>query len=192
MADRMSNDPSTPTHSPAKTPVVPTRSSPRTNTVKSLAEPTSRALKIKWTPDMDQAMIDTFLEQVALGRKGDNGFKREAYQIAADAITKHTNVVLKWQNVSNRLRYYKREYTTVKDMLAASGFGWDNERMVVTTPDEVWEEYLKSHPRAEKFCDKRIERMDDLATIVGSNQASGHFVQGNRSIAAPASSSRLQ
>ncbi|XP_058111091.1 uncharacterized protein LOC131254087 [Magnolia sinica] len=143
MPDRMSSDPSTPIHSPAKTPVVPTRSSPRTRTAKSLAEPASRASKIKWTPDMDQVMIDIFLEQVALGRKGDNGFKREAYQSAADAVTKHTNVVLKWQNVSNRLRYYKREYIAVKDMLSASGFGWDNERMVVTTPDEVWEEYIK-------------------------------------------------
>ncbi|XP_058111719.1 uncharacterized protein At2g29880-like [Magnolia sinica] len=141
---------------------------------------------------MDQVMIDVFLEQVALGRKGDNGFKREAYQIAADAVTKYTNVVLKWQNVSNRLRYYKREYTTVKDTPSVSGFGWDNEWMVVTAPDEVWEEYIKSHPRAEKLCGKRIERMDDLATIVGSDQASGHFVQGSRTIAASASSCRLQ
>ncbi|XP_058106628.1 uncharacterized protein LOC131249907 [Magnolia sinica] len=137
-------------------------------------------------------MIDIFLKQVALGRKGDNGFKREAYQITAEAVTKHTNIVLKWQNVSNRLRYYKREYTTVKDMLTASGFGWDSERMVVTAPDEVWEEYLKSHPRAERLCEKRIERMDDLAAIVGSDHALGHYVQGSRSIAALASSSRLQ
>ncbi|XP_058101551.1 uncharacterized protein LOC131245842 [Magnolia sinica] len=45
MPDRMSSDPSTPIHSPAKTPVVPTRSSPRTRTAKSLAEPASRASK---------------------------------------------------------------------------------------------------------------------------------------------------
>ncbi|XP_058100017.1 uncharacterized protein At2g29880-like [Magnolia sinica] len=141
---------------------------------------------------MNQVMIDIFLEQVALGRKGDNGFKREAYQIAAEAVTKHTNIVLRWQNVSNQLRYYKREYTAVKDMLAASGFGWDSERMVVTAPDEVWEEYLKSHPRAERLRGKRIERMDDLAMIVGSDQATGWYVRGSRSIAASASSSHLQ
>ncbi|XP_058102162.1 uncharacterized protein LOC131246250 isoform X2 [Magnolia sinica] len=45
--------------------------------------------------------------------------------------------------MSNRLRYYKRDYNAVKDMLAARRFGWDNERMVVTAPDEVWEEYLR-------------------------------------------------
>ncbi|XP_058103478.1 uncharacterized protein LOC131247050 [Magnolia sinica] len=73
-------------------------------------------------------------------------------------------------------------------MLATSGFGWDNERIVVTTTDEVWEEYIRSHLRAERLRGKRIDRMDDLAVIVGSDQATGRYVQ--RSIAA--SSSRIQ
>ncbi|XP_058077710.1 uncharacterized protein LOC131226058 isoform X2 [Magnolia sinica] len=186
------NETSTPTQSPVKTPPVATRCSPRVKTMKSLAEPSSRAPKIKWTSAMDQILFDTFLEQVALGRKADNGFKREAYQIAADEVTKHTGVFVTWQNVFNRVRYYKREYTAVKDMLAASGFGWDTERMVVTAPDEVWEQYLRSHPNAARLRGKRIDRMDDLAIICGSDQATGRYVRGSRSMAALASSSRLQ
>ncbi|XP_058106371.1 uncharacterized protein LOC131249589 [Magnolia sinica] len=54
-------------------------------------------------------------------------------------------------NVQNWLMYYKREYNVVKDMLAVNEFGWDNERIVVTAPDEVWEEYLSSHPRAKRL-----------------------------------------
>ncbi|XP_058079435.1 uncharacterized protein At2g29880-like [Magnolia sinica] len=72
-------------------------------------------------------------------------------------------------------------------MLAASGFGWDCERMVVTAPDEVWEEYLKSHPRAERLQGKRIERMDDLSVIVKSDQATGRYAQGSRNITASCS-----
>ncbi|XP_058078571.1 uncharacterized protein LOC131226877 [Magnolia sinica] len=75
-------------------------------------------------------------------------------------------------------------------MLAASGFGCDSERVVVTAPDEVWEEYLRSHSRSERLQGKRIEKMDDLAVIVGSDQAKGCYVQGSRSMAA--SSSRVQ
>ncbi|XP_058101150.1 L10-interacting MYB domain-containing protein-like [Magnolia sinica] len=118
---------------------------------------------------MDQILFDTFIEQVTLGHKADNSFKREAYQIATEEVTKHTDVAVRWQNVSNRLRYYKREYNVVKDILGASGFGWDNERLVVTAPDEVWDQYLRSHPRAERLRGKRIERMDDLAVICGSD-----------------------
>ncbi|XP_058114371.1 uncharacterized protein LOC131257607 [Magnolia sinica] len=141
---------------------------------------------------MDQILFDTFIEQVALGHRADNGFKREAYQIAAKEVTKHTDVAVQWQNMSNRLRYYKREYNAVKDMLAASGFGWDNERMVVMALDEVWKEYFRSHSRAERLRGKRIERMDDLTVICGSDQATERYVQGSRSMAASASSSRLQ
>ncbi|XP_058080698.1 uncharacterized protein LOC131228866 [Magnolia sinica] len=192
MTDSLYNDTSTQTQSPVKTPVVSTRCSPRGKTMKSLVEPQSRASKIKWTIAVDQVFFDTFLEQIALGRKADNGFKQEAYQIAAEEVTKHTDVVVKWQNVSNQLRYYKRKYNAVKDMLAASGFGWDNERMVVTAPDEVWEEYLRSHPCAEGLRGKHIDRMDDLTVIVRFDQATGRYVQGSRSIATLASSSHLQ
>ncbi|XP_058108928.1 uncharacterized protein At2g29880-like [Magnolia sinica] len=75
-------------------------------------------------------------------------------------------------------------------MLAASGFEWNNERMVVTAPDEVWEEYLKSHPHATHLRDKRIDRMDDLAVIVKSDQAMGRYVQGSTTMVT--SSSRIQ
>ncbi|XP_058098188.1 uncharacterized protein At2g29880-like [Magnolia sinica] len=171
MVDPRSNDSSTPTQSPLRTPVMPTRNSPRGKTVKSLAKPLSRAAKIKWSAEMDQVFFDVLLEQVALGRKANNGFKREAYQVTAEEVMKHTDIPVNWQNVQNRLRYCKHEYIVVMDMLAASGFGWDNERMVITAPDEVWEDYLKSHSRATHLRRKRIERMDDLVVIVGSDQA---------------------
>ncbi|XP_058088546.1 uncharacterized protein At2g29880-like [Magnolia sinica] len=74
-------------------------------------------------------------------------------------------------------------------MLAASGFSWDSESMVVAALDDVWKEYLKSHPRAERLRGKRIERMDDLSVIVGSDQAAGRYAKGSKNIAA--SSSRV-
>ncbi|XP_058111561.1 uncharacterized protein LOC131254879 [Magnolia sinica] len=139
---------------------------------------------------MDQVLFNTFIEQVALTHRANNGFKQEAYQIAAEEVTKHTDVVVKWQNVSNRLRYYMREYNAMKDMLTTSGFGWDNERMVVTAPDECYSFGSLTH--VERLRGKHIERMNDLAVICGSNHGTGRYVQGSRSMAALASSSRLQ
>ncbi|XP_058086548.1 uncharacterized protein LOC131233775 [Magnolia sinica] len=138
---------------------------------------------------MDQVLCNTLLKQIALGRKTDNVFKREAYQEAAEQVTRQTWVPVTWQNVQNRIRYHKREYNDVKDMLAAIEFGWNNERMVVTAPNEVWEEYLKSHPRTVRLRGKRIERMDDLGVTVDSDQTTGRYVKGSRTMAA--SSSRI-
>ncbi|XP_058108674.1 uncharacterized protein At2g29880-like [Magnolia sinica] len=190
MSDMWSSPAATPTKSPIKTPTPPTRCSPRAKPARSLAEPSYRAQKIKWTNAMDEVMLNTLLEQIALGRKSDNGFKREAYQAAAEQVSNETHVCVNWSNVVNRMKYHKKCYNDVKDMLSASGFGWDNERKVVTAPDEVWEAYLKSHPRTERLRGKRIERMDDLAVIVGDDQATGRYAQGSKNLAT--SSSRVQ
>ncbi|XP_058090078.1 uncharacterized protein At2g29880-like [Magnolia sinica] len=139
---------------------------------------------------MDQVLLNTLLEQIALGRKADNGFKREAYQAAVEQVSKETHVCVNWSNVVNRMKYHKKCYNDVKDMLAASGFGWDNERKVVTAPDEVWEAYPRCHSRTERLRGKRIERMDDLVVIVSDDQAIGRYAQGSRNLAA--SSSRVQ
>ena len=36
-------------------------------------------------------------------------------------------------------------------MLELSGFGWDDEKKLVTAPDEVWELYVKAHKNAARF-----------------------------------------
>ncbi|XP_058088658.1 uncharacterized protein At2g29880-like [Magnolia sinica] len=175
MSANLSGSTPPPMQSSLRSPVLPTRTSPLEKFVISLAKPSYRATKIKWTGTMYQVLFDTLIEQIALGRNGDNGFKREAYQAVADAVHRRTQILLTWQNVQNKLRYHKREYGDIKDMLAASGFGWDSERMVVMAPDEVWEEYLKSYPRAERLRGKRIERMDDLSVIVRSDQVTSRY-----------------
>uniref|UniRef100_A0A0E0JQ99 Myb/SANT-like domain-containing protein n=1 Tax=Oryza punctata TaxID=4537 RepID=A0A0E0JQ99_ORYPU len=35
----------------------------------------------------------------------------------------------------------KKHYRSVKDLVAESGFGWDNERMMVDVPDSVWDTF---------------------------------------------------
>ncbi|XP_058103689.1 uncharacterized protein LOC131247394 isoform X2 [Magnolia sinica] len=49
-----------------------------------------------------------------------------------------------------------------------------------------------SHPNAVRLCGKRIDGMDDLAVICGSDQATGRYVRGSRSMATSTSSSCLQ
>ncbi|XP_058110915.1 uncharacterized protein LOC131253793 [Magnolia sinica] len=176
MSDYFIIDTQTPTQSPVRTPVLPTRFSPRKKTVKSLAESLSRAAKIKWTRTMNQILFNALLKQISLGRKADNEFKKEAHSEAAVEVYKRTQITMNWQNVQNRMRYHKREYNDVEDMLAVSGFGWDSEQM--------------SHPRVKRLRGKWIERMDDLAAIVVSDHATGRYAQGSKNMAA--SSSRIQ
>ncbi|CAL8162557.1 unnamed protein product [Prunus armeniaca] len=48
-----------------------------------------------------------------------------------------------------------------------SGFGWDPIVETFTTNDEVWKDYLKSHPSHSKLREKRVVDYDDLKIVVG-------------------------
>ncbi|KAJ7737174.1 hypothetical protein DFH07DRAFT_985750 [Mycena maculata] len=43
----------------------------------------------------------------------------------------------------------KSWFVAVKHLRDASGFGWDNGLHMVTATDEVWDAYLKSHPKSK-------------------------------------------
>ncbi|KAI9991773.1 hypothetical protein PInf_017134 [Phytophthora infestans] len=49
------------------------------------------------------------------------------------------------QQIKSRLTalQLKGIYTSIKAMLDASGFGWDDERHVVLVHDSVWDDYVK-------------------------------------------------
>ncbi|XP_058068765.1 uncharacterized protein At2g29880-like [Magnolia sinica] len=130
---------------------------------------------MQWSDTMDNALVDALVEQVNLGLKSDIGFKLEAYKATIKEIHDKCEILLENRHISNRLRTLKRLYWAIKDMLNASGFGWDaNEKMVVAT-DDVWEGYIASHPYAKRVRRKYIERYDDLAFIFGNECAQGSF-----------------
>ena len=40
-----------------------------------------RSLKVVWTREMERKLLDFLIEQVNLGRKGEGGFRKEAWTI---------------------------------------------------------------------------------------------------------------
>jgi Myb/SANT-like DNA-binding domain len=55
----------------------------------------------------------------------------------------------------------------------ASGFGWDPLTKTVTAPDEVWQKYIRAHPKAAQFRDVPFPLYDDLYTLCASVIATG-------------------
>ena len=45
----------------------------------------------------------------------------------------------------------KIDYKIVHKLREQSGFGWDLKTSMVTAPDNVWDAYIRSHPRAKRF-----------------------------------------
>ncbi|KZV58769.1 hypothetical protein F511_13898 [Dorcoceras hygrometricum] len=59
-----------------------------------------------------------------------------------------------------------------------SGFGWDSNTKKFTAAEEVWEDYLKSHPKHEHYRSDTFEDYEDLRIVVGNGTATGKYSIG--------------
>jgi hypothetical protein len=67
----------------------------------------------------------------------------------------------------------KGQFKVFEALKNASGFGWDPHTKTVTAPDDVWQKYIKSHPKARQFRDVPFPLYDDLYTLCAGVIANG-------------------
>ncbi|KAF6764367.1 hypothetical protein DFP72DRAFT_1059353 [Ephemerocybe angulata] len=67
----------------------------------------------------------------------------------------------------------KAEYNTVKTLRDMSGFGWDNEKQIVTASDDVWDRWIAKNPKKKKWRTTAFPLYDDIGGIVDGTVATG-------------------
>ncbi|KAI9169790.1 hypothetical protein LWI28_017791 [Acer negundo] len=58
-------------------------------------------------------------------------------------------------------------------MRHSSGFEWDATTKKFTAPEEVWEDYFKSHPTHRGLRNKNCDDYEDLQIVIGNATATG-------------------
>jgi Myb/SANT-like DNA-binding domain len=97
---------------------------------------TIRAPATKWSTEEITSMISQLKEQKVLGNTSDNGFKSSVWATIAASFSPGARkseariVESKWSRL-------KKDYKEVKFLLECSGFGWDDEKGIVTAEPEV-------------------------------------------------------
>ncbi|GJR50649.1 hypothetical protein Tco_1401170 [Tanacetum coccineum] len=79
-------------------------------------------------------------------------------------------------HIKSRLETLKGNFGVMHDMVfgsSISGFGWDPDKCVVTAPNNVWDAYAKTHPKATGLRDKPFIYYHKLSTIFGKDRAMG-------------------
>ena len=94
----------------------------------------------------DDALVEALLElsQNAIWR-ADCGFKN-GYLLQLEAMmeAKLPGCGIKSSpHIESRAKWFKQKYSAMTDMLALSGFGWDNDKMVLQCEKNVYDEYVK-------------------------------------------------
>jgi Myb/SANT-like DNA-binding domain len=101
-----------------------------------------RAPATKWSNEEIDSIISQLKEQKTLGNTSDNGFKSTVWATIAQSFPAGSRksdgrvIESKWSRL-------KKDYKEVEFLLECSGFGWDEQRGVVTAEPEVWAEIEK-------------------------------------------------
>ena len=94
--------------------------------------------------EMDELLLELMLEQVALGRKGDRGFKDEAYVAVVSAMTaaNKSGKVLTESTIRNRCKTLRNQYSVCTELLNAYEFDFNNATKRIVASDVVWSDWL--------------------------------------------------
>ena len=67
-----------------------------------------------------------------------------------------------------------KDFKTFRDLKAQSGFGWDEQKQLVTADSDVWDAYIKKHPLAKKFRTKSLPFFNLLQELLGKDLSTGN------------------
>ncbi|KAG0634848.1 hypothetical protein HOY80DRAFT_1096226 [Tuber brumale] len=112
--------------------------------------------KAKWIDEMVHAMLGSLLQSIKEGKRGENGFKKEAWQKARIA----TNSIY---GTRLDLTQCKTKYTS------------NEEKDIPTAADGVWDDYITKHPEAAKFRQKPFPFYTEIDEICSGHTATGQY-----------------
>ena len=76
---------------------------------------------------MECKFLEFLLEQVHLERKGEGGFKKEAWTTIERTFNVGMNLNLSQNHFKNKLKTWKVGYKVMKDLKNTSGLAWNEE-----------------------------------------------------------------
>lgn len=105
--------------------------------------------RARWTDPLTRILVDLMVDQIYKGNRPNKSFGKKAWKCICDEFHKQTG--LKWDKdqLKNRCAVLKRQYVTIKSLLAKGDFSWDEATGTIIGNDEVWDEYVKEHPDVE-------------------------------------------
>ncbi|KAI7933221.1 hypothetical protein MJO29_016967 [Puccinia striiformis f. sp. tritici] len=126
----------------------------------------------------------TFLEEIAKAHA--NGFGTDNANLKKEGWTALTKKMLAKHKfaptatqIKNQKAFLRRTFMDLKFLRDQSGFGWDEDRSIVTADDTVWTELLEAHPRREfrKLKDKPFLVYDLAYSVFNGKAASGDLAE---------------
>lgn len=142
--------------------------------------------RFTWTEPMVHAALDEAIQQDCLKKRAGQGFKAEAMLVITAAVQEKVDVELGIRVTTNQvetkldtLKSRLKKYMELEKKI--SGFGWDDERYIVTAPLAAWEALYKAHKDNKKhygwFQHNSFRERDKLLILYADRMATGEHAR---------------
>ncbi|KAM6542886.1 hypothetical protein CsatB_007333 [Cannabis sativa] len=126
-----------------------------------------------WGPTIEKIFIDIMVDEVNKGNMTSGQFSsKTSARILEDlqSKSKRKYVMKQVKQKFHRLRIRYREFS---ELSKQTGFGWSREKDTVIAPEEVWQNYIRAHPRAAQYQKKGCDHFRLLELIFSKSTATG-------------------
>ncbi|KAI0083815.1 hypothetical protein BDY19DRAFT_878351, partial [Irpex rosettiformis] len=129
----------------------------------------------EWLLQTSQCFVKALCKEKLEGRMVENGFKPITWTNAAAALQSELGLSFSTKQLKNQWTSVCIPLCFLLHMLtfSLSGFGWDEERSMVTATDSVWTAFLAKHDKYAWFRTHPFPLFNDLATLCENTFALG-------------------
>ncbi|KAG7571148.1 hypothetical protein FFLO_00973 [Filobasidium floriforme] len=127
-------------------------------------------------------MLNVLSDAAVAGKRADNGFKKTTWEEVALQVNaiRQRGGLKDVRSCKGRLNTLKTDrWKPIKELMAKSGSGWDDERHVVTLPERAWQELKELNtPRSKLLLSWRnrpYKLYHQLDALVSDTVADGRY-----------------
>ncbi|KAL7178045.1 hypothetical protein ACSBR2_031245 [Camellia fascicularis] len=81
-------------------------------------------------------------------------------------------------HINSKIKFWRKQYNALQDMLNISGFRWDDEqKMVLVHSDDVWQNYVRRVPDAKGMRNRPFPFYEDWLILFGKDRATGELAE---------------
>lgn len=114
------------------------------------------------------------------GFRNQNAWSKEAWTSITSQLNTKFVVSFTVNQIKQKEQDLKKDYRSVKDLLAESGSGWDSVRMMVDAPADIWATFAarKNSKDALQWRDKSFPYYAELVPLYDGRHAEGRTRRG--------------
>ncbi|XP_012831768.1 PREDICTED: uncharacterized protein At2g29880-like [Erythranthe guttata] len=150
------------------------------NPVNGVSKGRNAQTRRHWTREEEDGLIAELKEVIARGMKADNAFKGGYLPMLERGLANRfpTANIRGDPHIQSKLQVWKKTYGYIYGMLDTSGFGFNEETMMVVCDDDVWDKYVQVHPEVKKMRYNSYPYYPSWQEIFGKSRATGVNAQG--------------